>query len=115
MSFSSAGLDFFDTDDWDKYTDIIQYTYNNISNSMTSYPPNDIVFGKSVNSPLDIKKIPYTKDVKNFTEYIKYMDKLRKLININANIKQHKYDRQRTKSYNKNLEIELRTNLMGQN
>ena len=97
-----ADLDFFDNDNWDKYIDIIQYTYNASTHISTSFAPSEVVFGRSITTPLGIKTIPYNKKIESYEEYIKYMDKLRKIVNIKANQKQIKYDRQRKKYYDKN-------------
>ena len=47
------GLNFLDGDDWSTYIPVIQHAYNSTANSMTTYSPNAIIFGKDMKITLD--------------------------------------------------------------
>ena len=97
----NGGLNFIDgEDDWDEYIDAIQHGYNSKPNTMTKFSPNKIIFGHDFLTNLDrINHIipPSTTP----TEYIKYINNVRNIIHSKANANQQRYDKTRTKSYNK--------------
>ena len=95
------GLNFVDDDDdWDDYLPLIQHSYNTTPNSMTSFSPNKILFGKDLKLPLDrINNTPIPRQ--SPSEYIQAMTNNRLIVNNQANMHQKRYERARSKAYNK--------------
>ena len=95
------GLNFVDgDDDWDNYISLIQHSYNSTPNSITSCSPNQIIFGNDLKIYLDRINNESTSST-NPSDYIRSMANKRAIINNRANEYQSKYDKSRSKSYNK--------------
>jgi len=95
------GLNFIDGDDnWDDYISLIQHSYNSTPNSITSYSPNHVIFGKDLKIQLDrINNV--SSENPTSSEYIRIMKHKRSIIHNHANQQQQRYDRNRSRSYNK--------------
>ena len=96
------GLNFVDgDDDWDQYIPMIQHSYNSTPNSMTTYSPNKVIFGKDLEITLDrINNKPLSQHTPD--EYVRMMNNKRTIINNEANKHQQRYRKRRTVAYNKN-------------
>ena len=95
------GLNFIDGEDnWDDYISLIQHSYNCTPNSITSYSPNHIIFGKDLKIQLD-RINNATSSNSTPPEYARIMQNKRAIIHNHANQQQLKYDENRSKSYNK--------------
>ncbi len=67
-------LNFIDrTDDWSLYLNIIMYQYNTTANSMTTFAPSEIIFGKvpTAPKPIPVKDLKYNKPLTK--EYIRFI------------------------------------------
>lgn len=95
------GLNFVDGDDWSKFMDIIQMTYNTTSNYMTGYSPHEIVLGNKPKTPLvknlDTDALPKTTPA----AYVKYIVARQELIRRRARMQQKHYDGLRKKIHDK--------------
>ena len=90
--------------DWSEYLSIIQYTYNNTPNQMTSYAPSHIILGKP--SPIcDVNEQNQDQAIllgRTPKRYIEALYRQRQIILNNANARQIKYDQQRKQYTDKN-------------
>ena len=104
-------LDFVNDDDWSKFIDIIQRSYNTTKTYMTGYSPHEIVFGvkqrTAVISNLSVKELPKATP----TEYIKYILARQEIIANKARVQQKHYDVLRKKIFDKandkNIDFEM--------
>ena len=99
-----AGLNFINGDDnWDDYIGIIQHSYNSTPNTMTKFSPNKIIFGQDLKTNIKGERItPKLKSKSQSTlDFIKYINNTKSIIQNKANINQSRYDKVRSKSYNK--------------
>ena len=104
------GTNFIDEDNWDEYIPLIQHSYNSTPNNITKYSPNKIIFGNDFKLYLDrINNIQSTKTTPS--EFIKMMKYNKSIITNNAISNQDKYDKIRTKTYNKHRKIPFEYNV----
>ena len=90
----------YDNVDWVKYLNIIQFMYNSTAKPSLKYSPNEIIFGREVNIPLDKNDtIPFGSP----QCYIDYIHKRRSMIYGTALAAQQKYDIQRSRQSNSNI------------
>ena len=86
---------------------LIQHSYNSTPNSITSYSPNHVIFGNDLKIHLDRINNESTSTTTP-ADYVRSMKCKRAIINNQANEYQNKYDKNRSKSYDKSKNESIR-------
>ena len=95
------GLDFMKEDDWTVYLDIIAHAYNTTPNQMTSYAPAEIIFGRNLRIPTDLRDDAEPPTSRSATDFMRWMDHRRTVIVEDARSVQQKYDAIRKQQYDR--------------
>ncbi len=100
---ADLGFNFSDPDcdaNWSHYLPIIQHTYNTTPNRMTTFSPNEIIFGERLRTAMDdALNVPHID--RTPAEYIEYIQNRQAIVRGVAANKQADYDKIRKRAYDK--------------